>query len=403
MAISGTETTNLWATQSWDGSPERLETFGPINLVVLQPTSYCNLNCDYCYLPDRQIKNQMSLDLIEPIFRQIFTSPFFRKDITVCWHAGEPLAVGVDFYEQAIAQIHQAEVEYKEQPYPVHHSVQTNGILINQAWCDLFQRHNFHVGVSIDGPAFIHDLHRQTLTGQGSHRGTMAGIAQLQKNHIPFNVIAVITQDSLDYADELFSFFVEHGITDVGFNMEETEGVHRQSSLDHADIEERYRAFMERFWQLTVASPGVIQVREFEILCRLIYHGDRLTQTDMNHPFVIVSIDHQGNFSTFDPELLAVSSDRYGDFTLGNVQRDSFAAVCETEKFQAIYGDMLAGVTQCAQDCQYFGLCGGGAGSNKYWEKGTFACTETYACRYRVQVLTDIVLEHLENSLAHLS
>ena len=47
--------------------------FGPIDLVVIQPTSFCNLNCDYCYLPDRHLKSQLSLDLIKPIFKNIFT------------------------------------------------------------------------------------------------------------------------------------------------------------------------------------------------------------------------------------------------------------------------------------------------------------------------------------------
>ncbi len=45
-------------------------------LVVIQPTSFCNLNCDYCYLSDRQLKNRLSLDLIEPILKTFLISPF---------------------------------------------------------------------------------------------------------------------------------------------------------------------------------------------------------------------------------------------------------------------------------------------------------------------------------------
>ena len=72
-------------------SESDLSCFGPINLVVIQPTPFCNLDCDYCYLPHRQLKKQLSLDLIEPIFKTIFTSPFIDRYFTVCWHAGEPL------------------------------------------------------------------------------------------------------------------------------------------------------------------------------------------------------------------------------------------------------------------------------------------------------------------------
>ena len=271
-------------------SPEGDRTpFGPINLVVIQPTPFCNLDCDYCYLPDRQLKKQLSLDLIEPIFKTIFTSPFVGQDFTVCWHAGEPLTVPISFYEAAMEQISKAESQYNQQPCQVHYSFQTNGTLINQAWCDFFQQYPIHVGVSIDGPAFIHDAHRQTRKGLGSHASTMRGIRFLQKNQINFNVIAVITKDSLDYADEIFNFFVDNGITDVGLNMEETEGSNSSSSLDCSGTEERYRVFIQRFWELAAQTKGEFKLREFEAICSLIYANFRQETTEMNHPFAIVN------------------------------------------------------------------------------------------------------------------
>jgi uncharacterized protein len=107
--------------------------FGPINLVILQPTSFCNLDCDYCYLPDRHLKNQLSLDLIDPICKAIFTSPFYRQDFNICWHAGEPLAAPREFYRDAFDRIEVAAEKYNTQPYSFWHSFQTNGTLINQA------------------------------------------------------------------------------------------------------------------------------------------------------------------------------------------------------------------------------------------------------------------------------
>jgi uncharacterized protein len=373
--------------------------FGPIALVVIQSTSFCNLNCDYCYLPDRQLNHRLSLDLIDPILKAVLTSPFVGIDFTVLWHAGEPLAMPIAFYEEATALIRRAEALYKTQPIQIYQSIQTNGTLINQAWCDCFNRHQIHVGVSLDGPAFLHDAHRKTYGGSGSHAATMRGISLLQKHKIPFNVIAVLTQDSLDYPDEIFQFFWENGICEVGFNMEEAEGVHRQSTLNQAGIEERYRAFIQRFWDLTVQAQGQFKLREFEEICTLAYTGYRLNHTDMNKPFAIVNFDRDGNFSTFDPELLSVKTEHYGDFILGNVNRDTLASACKGKKFWKIYRDMQGGVEQCREICDYFGLCGGGAGSNKYWENGTFNSTETHACRYRIKAIADVVLAGLENSL----
>lgn len=378
--------------------PNNLDCFGPIGLVVIQPTSFCNLDCDYCYLPNRQSKHRLSLDLIEPIFTTLLTSHLLAPDFTICWHAGEPLAVPISFYEAAFAIIEETRRKLGRD-CRFRHSIQTNGTLINQAWCDFFQRHAVHVGVSLDGPAFLHDRHRHTRTGTGSHASTMRGIAYLQKNNIPLSIIAVLTQDSLDYPDEIFQFFTDNNITDIGFNIEETEGVHTASSLNQTGTEERYRSFMQRFWDLTAQADGAVKVREFECICSLIYQNDRLCQTEMNTPFAIVSIDHQGNFSTFDPELLAIKTDCYGDFILGNILHDCLTSTCYTKKFQRIYQDMAAGVQRCRETCSYFGVCGGGAGSNKFWENGSFNSTETKACRYRIQIITDIVLESLERSL----
>jgi uncharacterized protein len=381
--------------------PFDLSTFGPIRLVVIQPTSFCNLNCDYCYLPDRQSKNRLSLDLIEPIFKTIFTSQFLKQDFSVCWHAGEPLAVPISFYEEVFERIRLADEQYNPHPCEIRQTVQTNGTLINQAWCDLFKQHSVHVGVSLDGPAFLHDAHRKTRKGLGTHASTMRGIAYLQQNGIDFSVITVLTQDSLNYADEIFQFFMDNGITDVGFNMEETEGVHRHSSLNQTAIEAPYRAFIQRFWQRVVQSKGVFKLREFEEICSIVYQGDRMTSTEMNRPFAIVNIDHQGNFSTFDPELLSIKTDAYGDFVLGNVLHDTFESICQTEKFQRMYEDISVGMELCRQNCQYFGVCGGGAGSNKYWENGTFRSSETNACKNRIKIITDVVLDALEEAFSN--
>lgn len=385
--------TNLNKCESIDTS-----TFGPINLVVVQPTPFCNLNCDYCYLPNRDLKERLSLDLIDPIFKAIFTSPFVGEFVDICWHAGEPLAVPISFYEDVFKEIEIANQKYNLQQIPVYHSVQTNGILINQAWCDLFKQYNICVGVSIDGPDFLHDVHRKTRTDLGSHESVMRGIRHLQKNDIYFNIIAVITQESLDYADEIFNFFWDNGITDVAFNMEEIEGINETSSLDKAGTEKLYYQFMQRFWELTSQTEDKFKVREFESICSLICDNQRLGKTDMNHPFAILNIDYLGNFSTFDPELLSVQTKPYGDFILGNVLTDSLESVCYSEKFKTIYQDMTQGVDSCRQTCDYFGVCGGGAGSNKYWENGSFNSTETKACLYRIKLITDLVLDELEKS-----
>lgn len=277
--------------------------------------------------------------------------------------------------------------------------MQTNATVINADWCDCFERNQIAVGVSMDGPAFLHDRHRRTRTGLGSHAAAMRGIDWLQRRGIPFQVICVLTEEALHHPDAMFDFFVDHGISNVAFNMEETEGENRESTLARPHAEELYRAFMQQFWSRWQQNPERMLVREFDGICTLIRDNMRTERTDMTNPFSILNVDARGQVSTFDPELLAVHTETYGDFVLGHVNEHSLLEIAASEKFKRIHRDIRSGVERCRRECEYFGLCGGGAASNKYWENGSFDCSETQACRYRVKLTSEVVLAGLEDLL----
>jgi uncharacterized protein len=373
--------------------------FGPVRLLVVQPTPFCNLDCDYCYLPSRNDRRRISLDILEAALERVLESPYVDGGFTLLWHAGEPLTMPIAFYDAATECLERVLARHGLPPDTIHQSLQTNATVIDDAWCDCFERNGIHVGVSMDGPAFLHDAHRVTRTGKPTHGAVMRGIAHLQQRGIPFQVICVLTADALDHAEAIYRFFTDHGIEDVGFNMEETEGENLQSTLERPDGERRYRVFLEHLWQRTRAEPERLRVREFDGVTSLACADARMEQTDMNTPFVIVNVDARGNFSTFDPELLSVSTAEYGDFSFGNVLTGSLEASVATDKFQMVHREIAAGVARCRRDCDYFGLCGGGAGSNKYWEHGSFDCSVTQACRYRIQLVADVVLAGMEEEL----
>ena len=372
--------------------------FGPVKLVVIQPTTFCNLDCDYCYLPDRQLKLKFSLDLLEPIFKNLFESKFVDKKFTVVWHAGEPLTMPIAFYESAFDQIEHLNQQLDAGDRTITHAIQTNAVLINQAWCDLIQKYHVNIGVSLDGPAFIHDAHRKTRKGIRTHASVMRGVSLLNENGIDFNVIAVLTRDSLNFPDEIFNFFVENKIRRIGFNIDELEGSNQSSSFSGDDVEDRYRTFMQRFLELTKSKSGYLRVREFENAKNIILGKIDVTQGQFV-PFSMINIAYNGDFSTFSPELLSMESQKYGDFILGNVLKDTFESASKTDKFKRMNRDIQSGVKLCQRTCRYFSVCGGGAPSNKYFENGSFNSAETLYCRYTKQILTDIVLADLEISL----
>jgi uncharacterized protein len=367
---------------------------GPLELLVLQPTPFCNINCSYCYLPNRQSTRRMSLETLERTFGWVFASGLVSEPFTLLWHAGEPTVVPIPFYEEAIRLLE----KHNRIGVPVYQSFQTNATLLDESWCNFIRRHGIHVGVSVDGPDFLHDRCRRTRQGKGTLQRVLAGIHLLQEHDIPFYVITVLTAESLNCADELFDFYLEHRINQVCFNVEEIEGPNTSSSLLGTGTKERFRRFLSRFLVLADGAEPPLSVREFDTSAAAI-RGVRYgpgSRTQENKPWAIVNVDCDGHFSTYSPELLGLSSPRYGSFALGNVATDSLADAIASERFQMLEADIGRGVELCQQSCPYFAFCGGGPPVNKYFENGTFASTETLFCQLHKQACLDVSLQRLE-------
>jgi uncharacterized protein len=140
------------------------------------------------------------------------------------------------------------------------------GTLISEEWCSFIRANALRIGVSIDGPEFLNDRNRKSRLGKGTFRQVMAGMQRLQAYAIPFHVITVLTNESLSFPDELFDFYLEHGIRQVAFNIEEIEGIHLQSSLDSPGICQRFARFLQRFYDLVHSLNEPFFVRELRRL-----------------------------------------------------------------------------------------------------------------------------------------
>jgi uncharacterized protein len=255
--------------------------------------------------------------------------------------------------------------------------------------------------VSVDGPDFLHDRYRRTRQGRGTLDKVLRGIHLLHEHGIRFEVITVLTADSLDYPDELFDFYKANDIHSVGFNVEEIEGPHNTSSLQREGTTERFRRFLTRFLTLAHAADPPLLVREFETSAAALLgarRGKPLVRTQENKPWAIVNVDCEGNFSTYSPELLGISSLAHGGFALGNVTVDSLEDVLASTRFQRLEAEVGRGVEMCHATCEYFPYWGGGPPANKYFENGTFASTETLFCRLHKMVCLDVALQVLERS-----
>lgn len=364
-----------------------------LELLLFQATPFCNIDCKYCYLPNRRDSRRMRPETVERSISAAIEGGFVngQQGIDINWHIGEPLSVPIDYFRQLLDAVDSA----NRGRVRISYSVQTNGTLITQPWCDFLKEHGFGVGVSIDGPAFIHDARRKTRSGRGTHTRVMQGIRLLQQNGIPFVCLAVVTQQSLLFPDELVDFFLQSGINNIAFNREDIVGSNLCTSLTGIEHRNTLR-FMVRLLERIRESGGQLRVREFAAVSHWLRRNGR-SRSSTSTPFAVLSIDVDGYFSTFSPQLLGHRSPEFETFALGNVHDageagNAFLTALQSERFSRLRDAITAGVVACKNSCPYFGVCGGGDPANKLFERSTFACSETEHCKFHVKAPLDALI-----------
>ena len=374
-------------------------------LVMIQPTSFCNIECEYCYLDinNRGQKNKMSFETLEKICERIFLSSLIKysKEITFMWHEGEPLVMPISYYETGI-EIINAYARKAPHTKP-QHSILTNGTLINDRWCDFFKKYDVSVGVSVDGPEFIHDVYRKTRSGKGTFESVSNGISILKKNGINPYFLTTIHNETLKHPRELFEFYRSQNVRKVGFNFEEIIGYNKNSTLQDDNNLQLVKSFISEFY-IYYKEYGKLFVREFDntkfLICEEI---DLNTATlDTIVPYSILTVNHKGDFSTFAPELIDMSDARHGSFIFGNVYQNTIEETIESTKFKSIFTEIKAGVDLCRVQCEYFGICGSNLPAHKITENGTFNSTETLFCRAAIKAVADKLIDELSEELTSL-
>ncbi|MEP9353760.1 cyclophane-forming radical SAM/SPASM peptide maturase GrrM/OscB [Xanthobacter sp. KR7-65] len=370
---------------------------GRLALLVLQPTAFCNLDCSYCYLPHRDRRGAMGIETLDAIARNIISSPRAAPRLSVVWHGGEPMTLPPAWYEAAFSRLAAGAAGRA-----IDHCFQTNAIGVDDDWIDLWRRWNVRIGVSLDGPADLHDARRRTRRGRGSFDLAMRGIARLQAAGHPFHVICVLGARSLEDPDRLIDFFLDNGLTDLCFNVEEEEGGHQRSSLREGGMEALYGAFLARVAARMASAEVPFACREIDGVRSLLHAppAARSFNPQVN-ALEIVSVAVDGTLSTFSPELLGVAAPEFEDFAFGNVNAADLDDMLRHPALQRAARAIEEGVAACRRSCAYFDVCGGGAPANKYFELGRLDGTETLYCRLTRKTTLEATLGALE-AHAHL-
>lgn len=389
------DTTNYLAEQpsrlsQWFKGTLRPDQVSPLDLLIVQGTRFCNLDCSYCYLPFRASKGRIDLDMLERAFTKFMAAGLIPPKLSLAWHAGEPLVLPVEFYEDAFARIARIvgpEVE-------VEHHFQTNATLLTDQICKFVKRHDVQIGVSLDGPQHLHDSRRRQRNGSGSFEATMRGVEMLRSHGIKHSAICVLTSESLKQPDAIYEFFRDIGCRNLGFNVEEVEGANKTTSLSAQSVAQ-YKAFLRHLLNRVRAEHNIMQIREIALTQNLVHYSMAgiATRSSEADPFCNVGLDIDGNLYTFSPELLDIKGPDGEGFSLGHIDEIDFATLMDSRRYRAVAEPIAAGLELCRQTCSYFDTCGGAAPVNRLSENGTFISTETLHCRMTRQAIIDLVEE----------
>ncbi|MER5215196.1 cyclophane-forming radical SAM peptide maturase AmcB [Streptomyces sp. NPDC002838] len=358
--------------------------------VLVQPTTLCNLDCAYCYLPERAVAKRMPLQVADAVAAGVHEWARSHP-VRVVWHGGEPLAVGLPHFRRLLERF---TTNAPEETHPVIHAVQTNATLIDDAWCELFASWPVVVDISIDGPGPANAA-RTDRGGKDSTAHALRGAAKLRAAGIDFGMIAVVSDPTPQTARELYAFALEVGCRSLGVNLAERKGVHTLPGQRPSAHVVAFWAELAACWQ---ANPA-LWVREFAqaysyIRAELAGHALQRAARELS-PLPMVC--HNGDVVPIGPELAGFTHPEHGPFITGNVLHTPLARLVAQAPGVPWVAEALNGVRACRNACDYFAYCRGGQAANKYFETGHLDATETTYCRTGKIDLMEGILAHAQH------
>jgi uncharacterized protein len=357
--------------------------------IVLQASPFCNIDCSYCYLSDRNDKARMEVARIGAIFEALAANLALADELSVVWHSGEPLVLGPQYYLSAIATIRDS----LPSRITLDFDIQTNGTLLTPRWRDVYSRPDVSIGLSLDGPREMHDRARKYRDGRGSFDGAIAALRLLREEGCDPSVICVLNFDFLREPERYYDFFREEGVRYLSFNIPECEGVNERKVAHGLEIQRAFTAFMTYFYRRNEREGRPFALTHIDAMAtNLAARHARLPRSQEQQPLSIITVGVDGQFSTFSPELLGFAHRTHGDFRVGRAYP---AFSLDTQRLEAMHREIEAGLSRCESECRYFSVCGGGHPSAKYFDAHSFAVAEHTSCLVNTRWLAEAIAEEM--------
>ncbi|MFC5754553.1 FxsB family cyclophane-forming radical SAM/SPASM peptide maturase [Actinomadura rugatobispora] len=361
----------------------------PFREFVLKIHSRCNLACDYCYMYEmadqgwRRQPRRMSRPIVDQVARRIaeHARSNLLPKVDVILHGGEPLLAGVEHVRYTASTLRRAMPEID-----VGLHVQTNGVLIDAEFLELFDELDIMVGVSMDGDEEGHDLHRRRANGRGSFQAVRAGVEALRAPRykrlfggllgtIDLKNDPVRTYEALlDFEPPAVDFLLPHGNWDSP-----PPGRPPDDTTPYGD------------WLISVfdrwygAKARETRLRLFDDIMRLLLGGHPTAEAVGLAPIALVVVEANGQIEQVDS---LKSTFEGAAVTPLHVSRDPFDAALMLPPIVARQIGQRALGPHCAS-CRIKRVCGGGHYVHRYRSGNGFRDRSIY-CNDLYRLITYI-------------
>lgn len=354
--------------------------------IMIKPaSSLCNLRCRYCFYADisgrRETANYgcMSISVVRRMVKKVFCDVKPSDRVIFAFQGGEPMLAGLDFFSR-FCEIAEAACKSIE----IGYTIQTNGILINEKWCQFFKERNFLVGLSLDGPEEFHDQNRVNQKGDGTYHQVIHAKELLEFYQVDYNILTVLTNELAKYPEKFWKTAQNLKLSYVQFIpcLEDlgTETVHSYTLTP-----QRFASFYIRLfelWDRDRRKGRLISVKLFDdLLNLLVFHTCTACGiTGKCSPQLVVEADG----SVYPCDFYVLDQYKLGMFTEQTLEELLSSSVMK--EFLQMPRKTLSLCTQC----RYRYLCGGGCKRMQSEVCGTF---HDLFCGYKI--FLDAVLDKL--------
>jgi len=356
----------------------------PFHLLAKPTGATCNLDCKYCFFLSKEMlypgdRFRMSYRMLEEYIRQLLEAQP-ADTVNVAWQGGEPTLMGPDFFKRSVEYVE----KYRKPGQRILHTMQTNGILLNDDWCAFFKEHNFLIGLSVDGPKQMHDAYRVDKGGAGSFNQVMRGWEVLRRHEVDVNILCTIHAANADHPIEVYRFFrdeletrfmqfipiVERTTSDflplANLGWGERPGTNRPLYTQSGSVVTERSVGAEQFGRFLIAifdewvsrDVGKVFVQTFDVAL-----GSWLGQ----HNLCIFSPTCGGALAMENNGDL-YSCDHYVEpgYLLGNILQTPMAELVASEKQRAFGQDKLNCLPKYCRECDVRFACHGECPRNRF-------------------------------------